>query len=59
MNCVAGGVNGLALGCVLPLAAALEDGDLEEEEFIEGESASGFFVVVGGLWEMGVDDGFR
>ena len=54
----AGGVYGLALGCVLPLTTALEDGDLEEEELVEGEAAAGFFVGVKGFGEVGVEDRF-
>ena len=31
---------------------------MEEEEFVEGEAAAGFFVGVGGIGEVGGDDGF-
>ena len=51
-------VNGSAAGVVLPLAAALEDGYLEEEKLVEGETSAGFLVDFVGLGEMGADDGF-
>ncbi len=50
-------VDGGSAGGILPLPTALEDGDLEEEEFVEGEAAAGFFVGVEGLGEVGAGDG--